>query len=454
MQRAARASSAPRLRSRRGRSRRRRAARAFLDWLLADNYVLLGIVRYSVGPDGLPHPDQTSPLGVFKDPTLLPVVFPGLMEVQQAHLRPADDDDRDHRHRLLQQRHGHPPPGADRRHRHPRVGRRRHARGGDAAARPPGQGRVHRRRPQDIPLLTREARRGSSRSSGDVPNSHAYREIARALQPLPQARAVLRRRRAARRRSSSASSTCPATTRSPCTTRHGAGLRGALDRLLATCATRTKAEEDSEAALAEAFGPISFSTLGRPAAPSPCSSSTSTQSRSSSRSTSDEVRDITERVITTWEDRVARDARAGLRRARGPAPVQSATSASESRSGLYRESTPPEEVPEDLRAPRAARGPARDARPPAPPSRRRSSCSRRGRSASPTRCARCRTSACTVREELRIPLVLPDGRHGRPLRAFEIEAPPASHRPRWSTARTGSRGAARARTRSAPPTMR
>ena len=39
-----------------------------------------------------------------------------------AHIEPAEDDDRDRRHRLLHQRLGDPPSGADRRHRRARVG--------------------------------------------------------------------------------------------------------------------------------------------------------------------------------------------------------------------------------------------------------------------------------------------------------------------------------------------
>ena len=85
---------APRLRDRRGGSKDADAARAFLDWLMADNYVILGVERYTFGPDGQPHADSTTALGVFKDPTLLPVVFPGLMEVQRTHLRPTAKDER------------------------------------------------------------------------------------------------------------------------------------------------------------------------------------------------------------------------------------------------------------------------------------------------------------------------------------------------------------------------
>jgi len=65
---------APKLIDRRGGSTDADAARAFLDWLMADNYVMLGVERYTFGPDGQPHADSTTALGVFKDPALLPVV--------------------------------------------------------------------------------------------------------------------------------------------------------------------------------------------------------------------------------------------------------------------------------------------------------------------------------------------------------------------------------------------
>src|SRR5581483_7883812 len=84
----------PRLRSRRGKPGEAETAKAFLNWLLDDNYVLLGALKYVPGQDGVPHPDEDSALGAFTDPSLLPVVFPGLMEQEQAHIRPADDDER------------------------------------------------------------------------------------------------------------------------------------------------------------------------------------------------------------------------------------------------------------------------------------------------------------------------------------------------------------------------
>ncbi len=84
----------PRLRSRRGEAGELPAARAFLEWLLDDNYIFMGTVSYGVGPDGtLVRVDETAN-GVFTDPTLLPVVFPGVVEHVEAHLHPQPSDDR------------------------------------------------------------------------------------------------------------------------------------------------------------------------------------------------------------------------------------------------------------------------------------------------------------------------------------------------------------------------
>ena len=53
-----------------------------------------GLVRYRVGPDGLPDRLHDTALGVFTDPALLPVVFPGLLEEVEAHLQPSERETR------------------------------------------------------------------------------------------------------------------------------------------------------------------------------------------------------------------------------------------------------------------------------------------------------------------------------------------------------------------------
>jgi glutamate dehydrogenase len=83
----------PRLRSRRGDAAELLSVRAFLEWLLDDNYIFMGTVSYAVAPEGPRRADGTAD-GVFTDPALLPVVFPGVVEHVEAHLHPQPSDDR------------------------------------------------------------------------------------------------------------------------------------------------------------------------------------------------------------------------------------------------------------------------------------------------------------------------------------------------------------------------
>ena len=86
--------TAPRLKPRRGNARDVESARAFLEWLLDDNYILLGTACYRLGADGLPDRIPESASGVFTDATLLPVVFPRVIEEVETRVRLALDDDR------------------------------------------------------------------------------------------------------------------------------------------------------------------------------------------------------------------------------------------------------------------------------------------------------------------------------------------------------------------------
>ncbi len=69
-------------------------ARAFLDWLLDDNYVFMGTVSYRAGRDGALARVPESAAGAFTDPGLLPVVFPGVVEQIEARLAPPAGDGR------------------------------------------------------------------------------------------------------------------------------------------------------------------------------------------------------------------------------------------------------------------------------------------------------------------------------------------------------------------------
>jgi glutamate dehydrogenase len=83
-----------RLRSPRGDENQLASARGFVEWLLEDNYIFMGTVSYRVGPDGRFHRVDETASGAFADPTLLPIVFPGVAEHIETHLRPLDADQR------------------------------------------------------------------------------------------------------------------------------------------------------------------------------------------------------------------------------------------------------------------------------------------------------------------------------------------------------------------------
>ena len=57
------------------------SARAFIDWLLDENYVFLGAARYSADANGRPHRIQDSVTGVFNDPELLKAGSPEVWQI-------------------------------------------------------------------------------------------------------------------------------------------------------------------------------------------------------------------------------------------------------------------------------------------------------------------------------------------------------------------------------------
>jgi glutamate dehydrogenase len=66
--------------------------RDFLRWLNQENFIFMGVVNYRLGPDGAPDRQADSALGIFRDPSLLPVVFPEVMEKLESQIVPAADD--------------------------------------------------------------------------------------------------------------------------------------------------------------------------------------------------------------------------------------------------------------------------------------------------------------------------------------------------------------------------
>ncbi len=65
------------------------AASDFLEWLADDNYIFMGTAKYRFASDGGPDRIQESLTGVFTDESLLPVVFPGVVEELESQLNRA-----------------------------------------------------------------------------------------------------------------------------------------------------------------------------------------------------------------------------------------------------------------------------------------------------------------------------------------------------------------------------
>jgi glutamate dehydrogenase len=319
------------------------SAQAFLDWLLDDNHILMGTIRYRLGPGGLLDRIDETATGVFNDTTLLPVVFPGWVEEVETHLHPAAGDDRiidiDYCNNASAIYHLEPIDDIVVREWGPNdtltgatVILGRFARAAFA------------QRADKIPLL-KDKLDWLLRESGANPNSHAWREIRALFNRFPKTelfyadvgdlKEIINR--------------IVYLTGDDEIAVHGRKGSGYVALYIAFSRLRYsyQTEEALRAGLGDSFGPISFGTsvdlgnvtlflfyfdaakLDRPIDP-------------------DAVQRLTAPLVTTWEDRVAAalekefGEREGRRLFRRYIRL-------ESRSGLYRESTPPEQVPDDVR---------------------------------------------------------------------------------------------------------
>jgi glutamate dehydrogenase len=331
-----------RARSRRNTPGEVESAKAFVDWLLQDNYVFQGVVKYRVGADGLPDRLNETAMGVFTDPELLPVVFPGFLEQTEPHLKPHDDDPRiievDYCENATAIYHLDPIDD---------IEIRQWGEDGSLAEATLLLGRfaktVFTQKPADIPLLKQKLD-WILKSSGAAPNSHLYREIRALFNRFPvrdlfytdaqSLKAIIERIAfmSGDDEIATASSAGPGYV----------ALRVAFSRSRYSY----KVEADLRQALAEAFGPISFG------ASEDCGGVMLLvfyfdAARLERAVDAEEARRITASLVTTWEDRVAA-ALVGSYGEREGRSLFDRYVRSESRSGLYRESTPPEEVPEDV----------------------------------------------------------------------------------------------------------
>jgi glutamate dehydrogenase len=414
MQRAVR-DLGPRLRSRRGDEADVKSARAFLGWLLADNYIFQGIAKYRLGPDG--HPDRVpeSATGIYTDAALVPVVFPGLAEEIESRLRPGPSDARivdidfcNNATAIYQLE-----PIDD-------IVIREWAPDGSLAEATVFTGRFAKgaftQKSSEIPLL-QEKLDWILDASDVIEKSYAYREIRALFNRFPTRElfyANVRSLKEIIERIVFMTGDDEIAVHN----RNGAGYES-VSIAFARSRYSYKIEEELRRALADAFGPISFSTS------EDCGTVSLLlyyfdASRLERAIDVAEVRRLVADMVTTWEDRAggALETAFGEREGRR---LFNRYVRSESRSGMYREATPPDEVPEDIQhlenlegrlevrvLPRSAEA----------ISLKLYSVRQLGLTDT---LRTLQNLGLTVNEELRVPLMLPEGRKAF-LYRFEVEA--------------------------------
>jgi len=405
----------PRLKSRRGEPGDVESARAFLDWLLDDNYIFLGTVAYRTGLDGTPHRIQESATGVFTDASLLPVVFPGLMDEVESQISPTAGDfrivDIDYCHNASAIYHLDPIDD---------IVVREWAPDGHLIQATLLLGRfamgAFTQKAAEIPLL-KEKQEWLLAASGDITNSHTYREIRAVFNRFPK-RELFYANVAGLKEIIDRIVFISSDDEIAVFGRKGVGYE-ALYVAFSRSRSSYKVEEDLRGILAEAFGPISFSTSGDMAATALLVfyfDSSRLEHPIELSAVHHHVRDL----VTTWEDRVVgtltetfgeRDGRALFRRY------------SECLSGLYREATPPREVAEDLARLEALEG-RLEVRVLLRTAELVTLKLYSNRPLGLTLTLRTlQNLGLSVAEELRVPLTLPDSRQAF-LYRFEVEAPP------------------------------
>jgi glutamate dehydrogenase len=333
----------PRLRPRPEAASSLETVKAFIAWILDDNYVHLGQLHFTRGKGGQLHAEPERAFGVFKDPQLIPTVFPGLVERMNSYLTVAPGEwriiDLDYPTNISAIHHLEPIDD---------ILIREWAEDGALAAGTLVVGRLSKSalttRAQDIPILDHKLR-SLLEKSGALPNSHTYREIRSVFNHFPK-RELLYADSAALKEIIDRMVYMAGDDEIAVSTRKGRGYV-ALAIAFADRRYSPRAEEELKTALAGAFGPISFNTWAD------CGTNgvliyyfdESSLERPVETAL---VRELTRKVITTWEDQTA----LALEYAFGPIDGRRLFKKyvrSESRSGLYRESTRPEEVPDDLR---------------------------------------------------------------------------------------------------------
>jgi glutamate dehydrogenase len=406
---------AGRLRSRSGDHSVLAPARAFLDWLLDGNYVFMGTVSYRAARDGSLARVPETAAGAFTDPGLLPVVFPGVVEQIETRLTPAAGDGRIV---VLDFSNGaaiyHVDPLEE-------VIVREWREDGKLSGLTLLLGRFARgafaQRADRIPLL-REKEEWLLARSGALPASHRWREIRAAFNKFPKAELFYADPGELKQVIDSVVDVA-SDDEVLVSKRTGAGYE-----LLYLGFSRLHYSYENEQALgralAEAFGPVAFATSF------PCGAVMLFLFYFDSQQLArpldvEEARRLAAPLATDWRDQAAAALAASFGERRGRALFRRFVTP-ESRSGLYRESTPPSEVPADVERLEALEG-RLEVRVTV------KAAELAGLSLYSVRVFDLTGTLKTlenlglrVKDELRIPIALPDGRRCF-LYRFEIEAP-------------------------------
>jgi len=318
-------------------------ARAFLSWLADDNFVVLGVLRYQRAAHGALEPNWSAPLGVFRDRALLPVVFPGLMDRFAAYPSPASGDER-----IVEIEYS--PNASAIHHLEPLdvLAVRDWGADGRVESATLVIGRLAKSafsvRPQEMPLL-RDKLQWLLDNCGTAAGSHLHRATRAVFNQFPK-RELLYAKAGALKPIIDAIVRLTGDVEVAVSTRHGAGYQ-ALYVAFSKIRYSHRVEEELTSALAAEIGPVSFHTWAD------CGDAALLVFYFPESSQQDDidletVRTMVGTIITTWEDRTAM----ALDRTFGPTDGRRLFRRyvrAEERSGLYREITPPDEVPEDVR---------------------------------------------------------------------------------------------------------
>ena len=318
------------------------STKAFIEWLLDDNYILQGLARYRVTPSGSLDRKGEIGLGVFSDPALVNIVFPEMLEEIEVRLLPSPEDNRtiviDYGNHATALHSVEPVDD---------IVVREWAQDGSLKGVTLLLGRFSMtaliERPNDIPIL-REKQDYLLETCGGIKNSHAYRETRAIFNRMPK-RELFYTDRASLKQIVDKIVFATGDDDLFIQVRQGAGYQ-ALYVVFSRLRYSGQMERDLTQKYQDAFGPITFVTsadLGN--------TSMIVFYFDGDHLTEpidvERAEQIAAQETNTWTDRVSLEMVRHFGEAEGRKLFDRYVR-SESRSGVYREMTPPEQVPQDV----------------------------------------------------------------------------------------------------------